>query len=94
MKKLKLALIIILLLCLADMPYGYYAFVRFASMVGFGILSYDYYKQNNNQLAVTFAVLSLLFQPFIKIALGKEIWIVVDIVVAIFLAVLALRKTK
>ncbi len=38
---LKIFLAILLLLCLADWPYGYYQFVRFVAMVGFAYLAYD-----------------------------------------------------
>ena len=35
---------------------------------------------------VTFIALALLFQPFAKVALGREVWNLVDVVVAAFLA--------
>ena len=73
MKYLYLILSILLLLCLLPMPYGYYILVRFVSMVAFGVMAYLYIQQNRKGWAVTFGVLSLLFQPFIKIALGRTI---------------------
>ena len=36
MKYIYLILTVLMLLCLAPMPYGYYTFIRFESMVGFG----------------------------------------------------------
>jgi hypothetical protein len=45
-------------------------------------------------LAVTFGALALLFQPFAKIALGRAMWNVVDIVVAIGLIVLVIADKK
>ena len=42
----KLITAVLLLLCLADMPYGFYELVRFASAVAFAYLSYDYFKTN------------------------------------------------
>lgn len=88
MKYLFLILSIILLLCLLPMPYGYYTFVRFVSMVTFGVMAYRYYTQNKIALTITFASLALLFQPFIKIALGRMMWNIVDVLVAILLIVL------
>ena len=83
---------IILLLCLLHMPYGFYTIVRLAMTVISGYLAYDYYTHNKKELAVTFSIIAVLFQPFIKLALGREIWQVVDVVVAILLLILAFRK--
>ena len=70
------------------MPYGYYTLVRFVSMVAFGVMAYRYYTQHKIILTITFASLALLFQPFIKIALGRTMWNIVDVLVAILLIVL------
>lgn len=80
-----------LLLCLADMPYGYYELVRFIAMILFGYMAVLYYRKESMPLTVTFAGLALLFQPFVKIALGRTIWNIVDVVVALFLIVLYIK---
>lgn len=58
MKYLYLILSILLLLCLLPMPYGYYMFVRFVSMVAFGVMAYQYIQQNKKAWAVTFGALA------------------------------------
>lgn len=83
MKYLKLILAVLMLLCLLHMPYGYYVLVRFVSAVCFAVFAYGYYEKQKMSLSVTFGALALLFQPFIKIALGRTLWNVVDIIVAI-----------
>ena len=85
---------VLLLLCLLPMPYGYYMLVRFVSMVAFGVMAYRYYTQSKVALTVTFASLALLFQPFIKIALGRTMWNVVDVIVAILLMLLWMKERK
>ncbi len=85
---------VLLLLCLLPMPYGYYMLVRFVSMVAFGVMAYRYYTQSKVALTATFASLALLFQPFIKIALGRTIWNVVDVIVAILLMLLWMKERK
>lgn len=75
----------LMLLCLAPMPYGYYQLVRFVAMVAFGIMAYRYYENNKTTAATVFAVLALLFQPFIKVVLGRTIWNVIDVMVAVLL---------
>jgi hypothetical protein len=77
------------------MPYGYYQLVGFVAMVVFGVMAYKYYEEKKNVLAITFGALALLFQPFVKVALGRTMWNVVDVAVAIGLIVLfILEKDK
>ena len=94
MNYLKLLLAVILLLCLAPMPYGYYQLVRVVAMIAFAIMAYQYYVKENVPLAITFGGLALLFQPFIKVALGRTLWNVVDVIVALVLIVLAFSESR
>jgi len=80
---IKVVLAILMFLCLLDMPYGFYQFVRFVALIGFGILAYKSNEQNKNTEMIIYAGLALLFQPFFKIALGREIWNIVDVIVGI-----------
>ncbi len=48
-------------------------------------------------MLILYAGLAILFQPFYKIALGKEIWIIVDLIVGIGLLaglIIGIIKTK
>jgi hypothetical protein len=67
------------------MPYGFYQLVRLISFVGFGFLAFASNKNNNAFEVFIFISLSLLFQPFLKISLGRTIWNIVDITVAVYL---------
>jgi hypothetical protein len=67
------------------MPYGYFQLVRFSALVGFAILAYNSNKQGYKIEAIIYVFLAILFQPLIKIALGREIWNVVDVIVGIAL---------
>ena len=91
---LKFIIAILLLLCLADMPYGFYTLVRFVSAFTFAFLSYDYFKSKKDGLGFVFAALALLFQPFFKVALGRTIWNIVDVVVAVGLLYLLISTFK
>ena len=82
----------LLLACLLYMPYGFYVLVRFVAMVVFAVLAMQYSEKRNSALMVTFGALALLFQPFFKIALGRDMWNVVDVVVAIFLVALCIKE--
>ena len=93
-KQIYLALAALLLLCLAPMPYGYYQLVRFVAMVVFSLMAYRYYGEKKNELSITFGALALLFQPFVKVALGRIMWNIVDVLVAILLIVLYVKDGK
>ena len=90
---IKIILSLIFMLCLLQMPYGYYQAVRLLGMVGFALLAYFAKKQNKTSGVIIYIALALLFQPFIKIALGRPIWNVVDVVVSIGL-ILSLFTNK
>lgn len=94
MKQFYIILAGMLLLCLAPMTYGYYQFVRFVSMVVFAVMAYQYYVKKQMEWAVVFGALALLFQPFVKIALGRTMWNIVDVVVATMLVVLWYKERK
>lgn len=91
---IKIALAILLFVCLLDMPYGYYQLVRFIALFGFSILAYRSYEKEYKTEMIIYGGLALLFQPFIKIALGREIWNVVDVIVGIGLILSIFLKNK
>ena len=94
MKHLYLILAALLLLCLAPMPYGYYQLVRFVAMIMFLVFAYNYWRKDQHSLAIVLGALALLFQPFVKIALGRTMWNIVDVIVALGLAALWLKDYK
>ena len=93
-KIVKIVLALLLFICLADMPYGYYQLVRFAGLIGFSILAYKAYERNQHKEMIIFVALALLFQPFFKISLGREIWNMVDVIVGVGLLLSIFIKNK
>lgn len=73
---------VLLLLCLADMPYGFYTLVRFISAAAFCYLAYISFKKGETERMIAMIALAVLFQPLCKITLGRTIWNIVDILVA------------
>jgi hypothetical protein len=84
MKIIKIALGILFLGCLFDLPYGYFQLVRFLCMIGFVILAYNYYPKNQNWF-ILWASSAILINPFFKIALGRDVWNIVDVIWVILL---------
>lgn len=76
----------LLLLCLVDADYGFYQAMRTLVSFGFAYLTYYYYyKSGDKTNAIVYLCLLIVFQPLMKIGLGRSIWIVVDVLVAGFL---------
>ena len=94
MLQIKIILAVLLLVCLAKMPYGYYELVRIIAIVGFSVLAYLVYLQKRYTEMVVYIGLVLLFQPFVKIALGRELWNFVDLIVALWLLISIFLKGK
>jgi len=92
--QVKTALAMLLVICLFDMPYGYYQLLRFVAVVGFAILAYFEYERKIIPLVILYVALAFLFQPLQKVALGREIWMAVDLVVATGLVISIFIRRK
>lgn len=84
-KSIKIILAILFLSCLLDWQYGYYQLVRFLGMAGFAYLAWDAYNRKENTYSYIYGLSAILINPIFKIALGRTIWNVVDVVWAVFL---------
>lgn len=91
---IKLVMSILFFLCLLDMPYGYYQLVRFIGLIGFSVLAYKSNEQNEQVESIIYIGLAILFQPFFKISLGRELWNIVDVIVGIGLLISIFVKKK
>ena len=69
------------------MPYGFYMFVRFAALIGFAILALQANQQGRQTEMLVYIGLALLFQPFLKVVLGRQLWNIVDVIVGIGLLI-------
>ena len=80
-----------LILCPFRMPYGYYQLIRFMAMAVFAYLAYCQYKDGAIDRMILFIILAILFQPFFKIAVGRVIWNIIDVIVAGYLVYLSIK---
>ena len=81
-KIIKIIISFLFVLCLLEMPYSYFQFVRFFGMSGFCLLAF---QEKNKALYSMWVISALLINPFFKIPLGRTIWIIVDVVWIIIL---------
>ena len=65
----KLVIAVLLLLCLVDMPYGFYQLVRFAATAAFAYLAYDSFKSKEDGKGFLFAALAVLFSLSLSLRL-------------------------
>ncbi len=91
---IKILISILLLTCLLKMPYGYFNLVRIVCVFGFTILAYDAKRKSENIEVIIYVGLALLFQPFVKIALGRLLWNIVDVIVAFGLMLSMFKARK
>lgn len=68
--------------------------VRFVAMIVFAVSAYHYYGKGQHTLTIVFGALALLFQPFVKIVLGRTMWNIVDVLVALWLLSLILMEKR
>lgn len=77
--------ILLLLWALADNPYEYYQFLRWVVMAVFGLTAYLAYTQHKIWWMGGMLAISILFNPIFPFYLDREVWILIDLFVAIIL---------
>lgn len=90
----KIILSMALFAALLDMPYGYYEILRILAMIGFGILALNARDKGFQNEMIVYIGLIILFQPFYKLALGRVLWNVIDVLVGLGLLLTISWKSK
>lgn len=89
---------VLMLIAVGDNPYGYYQFLRIATIIIALFIAYIVYKSDEENKAVWFFVaVAILFNPFLPIYLDKSLWVVIDILVAVsipLVTILSLKSSK
>ncbi len=88
LKSLKIILICGLILALLPMPYGYYTILRILGSVVFILQLINIPKNKRrswNKEFILCIVLIILFQPIVRLPLGRPIWNIIDVATAIWL---------
>ncbi len=88
--------IIMLLLALAQNPYGYYIVLRWVICAICFYYAFVAYKEKNIPWVLTFGVGAAIYNPILPLHLGRQVWLVVNIasVVVIIASFFTLRKEK
>jgi len=80
-------------LAILPLPYGYYTFLRLAVT---GISAYLAYlqKENKDKSFYLLIAIAILFNPLIPIHLPREVWIPIDIILAIYFFIIGRNLNK
>lgn len=83
----------LLLLALADLPHGYYSFLRIVITIIAGLNTFILLDGGNKILFYIFISIAILFNPFIPIYLNKATWAPIDVLAGLFFLVTVFLKT-
>jgi len=80
--------IIMLLLAIPTFwPYGYYVLLRWVVALSAIFLVWIAYNLKKTFWFFLMGIVAILFNPIIPIHLGKETWVIIDLIVAVFFLV-------
>lgn len=88
---------ILLLLCIGDLPIGYYTLVRIVVTIGAVCVIVNESNKDLNFWQVSFGLIAIIFNPVIPVYLhDKSIWLPIDIIAAVLFIIklLILKSTK
>ena len=88
------ASIIMLLLAIFPLPYGYYALLRLVVCFTGIFLAWHSYRMQKIPWVWAMGLIALLFNPVIPVYLGRGLWLIVDIVVAVVLGIFLFKFKK
>ena len=75
---------------IAELPYGYYALLRWITCITSILVAFQAFKKNIDWVKVVFIVIAILFNPLAPIYLSRSTWIPLDIITAV-LFIFAIR---
>ncbi len=79
---------VLLLVAIAKMPYGYYIILRISTAITCSLLCYLAYNSNKIKTAIMSGLLVILYNPIIPIPLGRDIWIIVNLISMVMILIL------
>lgn len=84
---LRIGLATALVLCLFNMPYWYYQLVRLFGTLIFFYLAYNAHHNKVGITPILFLVCGIILNPFLKISFGRDVWKLVDVLLAVVLII-------
>ncbi|MFN5003950.1 MAG: DUF6804 family protein [Bacteroidota bacterium] len=91
---LKIIVAILLFVCLLEMPYGYYQFVRLIATIAFLFFAVKSNGRKDEFFFPIYCAFAILFQPFFKISLTRELWNIADMIIGAILVFSTFKKEQ
>jgi CHASE2 domain-containing sensor protein len=91
---LQLCIAGLLLVALANWPYGYYTFLRLAVSLASAVLAWQSFRDQRSTWGLAMAAIALLFNPFILVHLHRQEWMWIDAVSALVFLMCPPQKPK
>jgi Family of unknown function (DUF6804) len=82
-----IAIGVLFLAIVGSLPYGFFNLLRLVLFGTTVYLSWLAYKINKQGWIWSFGFVALIFNPLVPIHLGRDLWVVVDLLVGVFLFV-------
>lgn len=79
----------LLILALADLPYGFYTFLRLVVCGTAAFGAFAAYVTDRGAWVVVLGLFAILFNPVFPVYLGREVWAFIDIITAAALVISA-----
>lgn len=82
---LPLIIAVILFISIAELPYGFYTFMRIAVTLLSAIYLFFAYmtKEKFSMMLIPNIIITILWNPILPVYLDKETWVVIDAIVGI-----------
>lgn len=87
------ALIILLGFAFLPLPYAYYMFLRILVTASFAYLCWKRSTSQRSGVAWLFGVAAAIYNPFMPLHLGRELWTVVNLVTIVLSTYILFSKT-
>jgi len=82
-----ISIILLFLAMIEGLPYGFFTLLRLVVFGTTAYLTWLAYRIEKQTWSWIFGFIALVFNPFIPLHLGRDLWVVVDLLVAVFLII-------
>ncbi len=82
-----ISIILLFLAMIEGWPYGFFTLLRLVVFGTTTYLSWLAYRSERQTWTWFFGFIALVFNPLIPLHLGRNLWVVVDLLVAVFLII-------
>ena len=82
-----ISVILLFLATIEGWPYGFFTLLRLVVFGTTAYLSWLAYRSEKQAWTWIFGFIALVFNPLIPLHLGRDLWVVVDLLVAVFLII-------